>query len=107
MNPLTFALVIMLAASPLDQQDGSPRFTQVTPNTIRLEADAPRPVATLDVLKWLAGGTWRGEGLGGITEETWSSPVAGAMMGMFRVTKPGSGGHEIAFYEFLTFVEQD
>jgi hypothetical protein len=46
--------------------------------------------------------------LGGVTEESWSAPAAGAMMGMFRVVKPGSDGREqVGFYEFLTFVEQD
>ena len=79
-----------------------------TPNTIRLKADAPRPKATLDVVSWMAGGTWRGDGLGGVTEETWSTPAAGAMMGMFRVVRRGPDGREqVAFYEFLTFVEQE
>jgi Domain of unknown function (DUF6265) len=78
-----------------------------SPNTIRLKPDAPRPAATLDVLAWLAGGTWRGDGLGGETEESWSTPAAGAMMGMFRLVKPGADGRKgIGFYEFLTFVEQ-
>jgi hypothetical protein len=73
-----------------------------TPNTIRLKAGMSRPKATLDAVAWMAGGTWRGEGLGGVTEETWSTPAAGAMMGMFRVVKRGANGQEeLGFYEFL------
>jgi hypothetical protein len=42
-------------------------------------------------------------GLGGVTEETWSAPAGGAMMGMFRMLK----GDQVVFYEFLTLVEHE
>lgn len=49
---------------------------------------------------WLAG-SWSGTGLGGLNEETWSKPVNGTMMGMFRHIKDG----EPVFYEFLLLDE--
>jgi hypothetical protein len=104
---LTALLMLLVTAAEVSAQDR--RITESpTSNTIRLKAGEPRPKATLDIVAWLAGGTWRGDGLGGVTEETWSQPAAGAMMGMFRALKPGTGGQlAVAFYEFLTFAEQD
>jgi hypothetical protein len=97
------ALVFVSASLASAQTDST---ESPTPNTIRLKPDAPRPAATIDVMAWLAGGTWRGDGLGGVTEESWSTPAAGAMMGMFRSLKAaGASGHAVSFYEFLTFVE--
>ena len=108
MHVLTLTLLVALIQAPAGQKEDAPAVTQPTPNTIRLAAGAPRPAATLDAVAWLAGGTWRGDGLGGATEESWSTPAAGAMMGMFRALKAGAGGRqEVTFYEFLTFVEQD
>jgi hypothetical protein len=101
-------LVTLLAAAAAASAQSDPAVESPSPNTIRLKADAPRPAATLDAVAWLAGGTWRGDGLGGTTEESWSTPAAGAMMGMFRSLKPaGPGAHAVSFYEFLTFVEQN
>ena len=37
---------------------------------------------------WLAG-YWRGEGLGGVCEEIWSEPLAGSMIGLFRLVRDG------------------
>jgi hypothetical protein len=74
----------------------------LTPNTLQLPADAPRPAATIQDIGWLEG-TWTGTGLGGVTEERWSAPAGGAMMGMFRLVK----GDRVIFYEFLTLVEQN
>ena len=49
---------------------------------------------------WLAG-SWTGDGFGGISEETWSSPINGTMMGMYRHINNG----ELIFYEFLLLNE--
>ncbi|RNC84565.1 MAG: hypothetical protein ED557_06185 [Balneola sp.] len=49
---------------------------------------------------WLVG-TWTGDGFGGQSEETWSTPVDGTMMGMYRHYKDG----KIVFYEFLLLDE--
>lgn len=50
--------------------------------------------------EWLAG-SWIGDGFGGVSEESWSLPVDGTMMGMYRHHKDG----EIVFYEFLLLDE--
>jgi hypothetical protein len=63
--------------------------------------DQPSPPATLSVMAWLAG-SWQGEGLGGVSEEIWSEPRGGVMMGMFRSLKQD----QPVFYEFLMFVEE-
>jgi hypothetical protein len=58
--------------------------------------------AALTDFLWLVG-KWDGTGLGGETQEMWSPPAGGAMMGMFRQLKAG----QLVFYEFLTLVERD
>jgi hypothetical protein len=73
-----------------------------TDNTTRRAADAPLPTATVTDMAWLAG-RWTGEGLGGWTEEIWSPPAAGTMMGTFRLVRED----KIGFYEFLTLRETD
>ena len=75
---------------------------RVTANTLKLAPGAKSPAATLAAMEWLAG-RWTGTGLGGVTEESWSAPAGGAMMGMFRMLK----GDKVVFYEFLTFVEHE
>ena len=72
-----------------------------TPNTLTAPASVPSPAATLKDFTWLAG-QWTGTGLGGVTDEMWSGPAAGAMMGSFRLLRDG----KVVFYEFLTLVEQ-
>jgi hypothetical protein len=49
---------------------------------------------------WLAG-SWIGDGFGGVSEETWSMPIDGTMMGMYRHYKDG----KTVFYEFLLLDE--
>ena len=93
--PFAFGLETIAAA----QDD---RSQNRTPNTLTAAADVPSPRATIGDMAWFAG-KWTGTGLGGATEETWSAPAAGAMMGMFRFLKDG----KIVFYEFLTLVEHE
>ena len=52
--------------------------------------DDAKPVkAKLSDMAWMAG-TWSGPGLGGQTEEHWTAPGGGSMLGMFRlVNKDG------------------
>ena len=73
-----------------------------TKNTLKLSAGQRGGAAKIGDMAWLAG-TWRGTGLGGESEEVWSEPQGGIMMGMYRMikdTKP-------IFYEFLTLSEID
>lgn len=73
-----------------------------TPNTYRGSAETKSPPATLEAAAWLAG-FWTGTGLGGVSEEMWTAPAAGAMLGTFRLIKEGKP----VFYEFLTLVEHE
>ena len=64
--------------------------------------DNPSPPATLAAVGWLEG-HWLGEGLGGVSEEIWSPPRGGVMMGMYRSLKQDRP----SFYEFLMLVEEN
>lgn len=74
--------------------------TQPLGHTLAYVEGTPRPKAAIRAMAWLAG-HWRGPALGGISEEFWSDPAGGAMMGMFRSVKDGT----VVFYELLTIVE--
>jgi hypothetical protein len=60
------------------------------------------PKATIHDVAWMAG-RWQGEGLGGLSEEHWSAPAGGTMMGMYRLVKDG----KIVFYEFFRIAEEE
>ena len=60
------------------------------------QGDVP-PAANLEQLEWIAG-SWQGEGLGGNTEEVWSKPSKGSMMGMFKLIQ----NDKVVFYEMMT-----
>lgn len=77
-------------------------FQARTPNTLTASPEVRSPRASLEDMAWFAG-QWSGTGLGGVTDESWSAPAAGAMMGMFRLLKNG----KVVFYEFLTLVEHE
>ena len=65
------------------------------------EPEAPSPPTfNIEKFSWLVG-TWVGDGFGGQSEETWSEPIDGTMMGMYRHYKDG----KIVFYEFLLLDE--
>jgi hypothetical protein len=59
-----------------------------------LNAGEASPPASISQIEWMTG-HWRGEAFGGITEEIWSPPEAGAMMFVFRLI----ADNEINFYE--------
>jgi hypothetical protein len=75
--------------------------TQNSPNTLKLDDKAAMPRAFITNIGWMAG-HWVGTGLGGVTEEIWSPPNGGSMMGVFRVMKDG----KVMFYEICIFVEE-
>jgi hypothetical protein len=92
----TGGVIAFLVAAPVLAQD------KITERTFKLAAGAKPPAATLADMAWLAG-HWTGEALGGVSEEIWSAPGAGAMMGMYRLIKNGKP----VFYELLTIVEEN
>jgi hypothetical protein len=90
------ALGLVVASPSVTAQE------RVTERTFRLTPGAKSPPATLAAMEWLAG-RWVGQALGGATEEIWSRPEGGAMLGMYRLVREG----EPVFYEILTIVERD
>ena len=53
-------------------------------NTHSLESGQASPPATIEDVAWIAG-HWRGSAMGGLTEEIWSPPLGGTMMGSFKL----------------------
>ena len=72
-----------------------------TPNTLVLDDPVERPQATLADIGILVG-HWSGEFLGAMAEEVWLPPVAGSMLGVFRLYKDG----QTLFYEIMIAVEE-
>ena len=62
---------------------------------------AQAPKATIQDVAWLEG-HWLATALGGLADEYWSSPLAGSMMGMFRLVKDD----KITFYELFRIAEE-
>lgn len=73
-----------------------------TENTLKLDPDRASPAATVEDMAWLAGHWW-GEDMDGLSEEIWSAPRAGAMMGMYRFIKKD----KTVFYELMTILEEN
>lgn len=59
------------------------------------------PPASLDSISWIAG-HWRGEAMGAATEEIWSPPLGGSMMGSFKLAGPDT----VMFYELMHIQQQ-
>lgn len=99
MNWKAIACLVACSALLLPAAQAQDKFTE---RTLK-QAPGAKPVpATLDAMKWLRG-RWVGEAFGGTTEEIWSGPDAGAMVGLFRLVKDGKP----VFYELMTIVEVD
>jgi hypothetical protein len=75
---------------------------KLTEHTLQLAEGAKGPAAKVTDFAWLEG-HWQAEALGGTTNEIWSAPASGTMVGMFRLVKDG----EAAFYEIFTLTEED
>jgi hypothetical protein len=71
-----------------------------TEHTVKLAPGQKPPPATIADMAWLAG-HWTGPAFGGLSEEIWSAPRDGVMMGMFRLVRDGKP----VFYELLTISE--
>ncbi|MEM9337140.1 MAG: DUF6265 family protein [Bacteroidota bacterium] len=69
---------------------------------ITYQSFANKPAAKTYDYAWLAG-SWEGDGFGGTSEETWSTPSEdGTMMGMYRHFKADGS---LNFYEFMLLDE--
>lgn len=76
--------------------------TQSCGQHLKSLGESKSPEASLSDLYWIEG-SWSGEAFGGQTEEVWTAPSAGSMMGMFKLISEG----EISFYELLTISEKE
>ena len=90
------AIFAILAASP---GVGAEETIEVR----SLGEDEQSPSATLADLDWLIG-HWKGEGLGGVSEEIIAPAADGQMMGMFRQSDAAG---KLKFYEFYLFAETE
>jgi hypothetical protein len=71
-------------------------------HTISYDSIKGSPKATLQEVAWIQG-HWRGTAFGGSTEEIWSPPLHGSMMGVFKAsTEEG-----VSFYEIMTIIEAE
>lgn len=82
----------------------APALGQVknTENTLKLSEGQASEKASVADMAWLAG-SWIGTGLGGVSEEFWSKPNGGVMMGGYRLLKDGKP----VFYEMLWLLETE
>ena len=87
----TLTLFLVLANNFAFSQDG--------PKTNKT-VSSPNKKASVDIqnLAWIVG-HWKGEALGGKFEETWTAPLGGTMLGMFKLTK---GQDQLNFTELLS-----
>jgi hypothetical protein len=69
---LTLALLLLASNTPAEEA--------MTANTLRASSEQKPPAATIADMDWYAG-RWTGSGLGGYTEQLWSPPRDGVMMG--------------------------
>ena len=92
-------IVISLFISLLFTVAGSSQLKS-TENTLKLDEKQTSGAANIGDMAWLAGG-WTGSGLDGVSEETWSKPAAGVMIGTYRLIKDGKP----VFYEMMMLVE--
>ena len=71
-------------------------------NTLRLAPNQPATLADLTAVSWLSG-HWKGEALGGVTEEIWTPPLGGSMMFAFKLVVDG----KVKVYEIGYIKELD
>lgn len=99
MKSIALLATLLLAVTlPL----AAPAQTLQTPHTLKLDASAAAPKATLADAALLVG-HWQGEFLGGQAEELWLPAAGGALVGMFRLHADG----QAQFYEIMTVTEEN
>ncbi|MEX2488851.1 MAG: DUF6265 family protein [Pseudomonadales bacterium] len=90
----TTVIFLVLVHTSLNGQDA-------VPDSAADEFVSEEPTASLTDVAWLQG-HWQGRAFGGVTEEVWTPPFGGSMMGAFKLVADG----EVKFYEFLTISEE-
>lgn len=71
-----------------------------TEHTIKSGNDYSKYAGNLDQLSWLVG-NWRGGEGATISEEQWTKPISGGMLGMFRMVSDGKP----VFYELMLLIQ--
>lgn len=93
-GPVVVLAAVCLAAAAARAQE------RQTEHTVKLTPGQKPADATIADMAWLAG-HWTGDGLGGVSEEMWTAPRDGAMLGMYRLIREDKP----VFYELLTISE--
>lgn len=75
-------------------------YAQDAKKTMSLADGDSSPEASIESYAWIAG-HWKGEAFGGITEEVWTAPLGGSMMGSFKLVADGT----VQFYEILIITQ--
>lgn len=98
---LSVLLGFALAACAVQSSSAQSPLTE---HTLRLDEseDIDRAPQDLSALSWMVG-HWRGEGLGGVCDESWTPAMAGTMLGTFQLTTD----NKVAFTEFFMMSEED
>lgn len=73
-----------------------------TENTVKLAEGQAGAKAGINDISWLSG-SWSGTGLGGVSEEVWSKPNGGIMVGTYRLIIDGKP----IFYEMMWMLERE
>ncbi|HMT06591.1 MAG TPA: DUF6265 family protein [Pyrinomonadaceae bacterium] len=89
----TISLALLLSISVAAQ-------VKSTENTVKLAEGQTSAKATIADISWLAG-YWTGTGLGGVSEENWSKPNNGVMVGTYRLVVD----NKPVFYEMMWMME--
>ena len=71
-------------------------------HTLSLAPGTASPRASIKDVAWIEG-SWTCEALGGTAEEFWQAPLAGSMLGSFRMIRDSKP----SFYEIATISEKD
>ncbi len=95
MRNLILLIAILIAFASVSHAQGPQ-----TKNTLKLNPAEKGGAATISDMAWLSG-TWHGTFMGGSTEEVWSKPRGGVMIGMFRFLMD----EKPIFYELMTLSE--
>ena len=90
-----FLTLSLLGSTGMAQQ-------KATEHTLKLGEGGRSEPASIEGVAWLAG-NWKGEGFSGIVEESWSPPLGGTMMEMFRLVN----NDKVNFYELMVLEESE
>jgi len=100
---MTFAAFLLCAAASVSPASSPPIAAgSPAPHLLSLPPGAASPPAVIADVAWIAG-DWTCEALGGVAEEFWQGPNAGAMLASFRMIRDGKP----SFYELATISEEN